>query len=296
MTPDSSERAISTAIDATFALLLISASVTLLVISLDTEQDTDQSEFDEADQLVETLNALKLSTNVSVRNTLSGDVVYTYPREGTAVALLAEAAISESEINGVQYMSTNYARGIRGKILNYLSQTGTNAQIRAVWEPSEHAPVRGEVIIGPEPPADEDISTATLTVPSGLRGADSVDLEYYAATANNPPDDAVIAAHIIQGYFPPLHSQYLLEQDSSSREDIEYRYKRAAHLMYRYGNATGADASAVDEQFQSDGNPRALILNNILITMLKKDIQLDSATQRGDIDPDLTVDIKVRTW
>lgn len=289
-----SDRAISTVIDATFALLLISASVALLAVSLDTERSPDQSEYDEADQLIESLNAFEIRTNVSVRNELSGNVAYTYPKEGSATVLLAEAAVSEARINGVQYQNTNYVEGIRGKIINYLSQAETNAQIRAVWEPSEHAPVRGEVVIGEDPPADEELSSATLTVPSGLRGADSIRRDMYAATANNPSPDAVLAAHIVEGFFPPTDSQYLLEQDSNSRENIEYRYKRAAHLLYRYGNASKADADAVDEQFHPDQNPDALVLNNILITMLQKDIQTDQLEE--DIEPDLTVEITVLTW
>lgn len=298
MRRETTERGISTVIDATFALLLISASVLLLAVFMDTNQpdQTDHDQYDEATQLVETLNAMEVSANVSTANTLSGNVMHTRSHKGTAAELLAEAAVSEAKINGVQYMNTNHVDGIRGEILHFLYQSETTAQIHAVWEPSEHAPVRGDVVIGPDPPVGAEISVATLTMPSGLRGADVSNHEYYRVTANNPPADALIAAEIVEGYFPPIQSQYLLEQDSKEREHIEYRYKRAAHLLYRYGNATGADADAIDSQFAPDTNPDALVLNSILIEMLQKDIQTGSATQPETASPDMNVEITVRTW
>ena len=165
-----------------------------------------------------------------------------------------------------------------------------------MWEPSEHAPVRGEVEIGPDPPVGEEVSVATLTMPSGLRGADVSNHEYYRVTAQDPPADAVIAAEIVEGYFPLLSSQLLLEQDTQQRETIEYRYKRAAHLLYRYGNGTTFDAQSVDSQFDPDENPDAVILNSILIEMLQRDIQIDSETQPEDVEPDMNVEITVRSW
>lgn len=295
MTQDSTDRAISATIDATFALLLISASIFLLAVSIDTEQP-DNDQYDEADQLVESLNAFELSANVSTENTLSEEVVHTRSHEGTAAELLAEAAVAEAEINGVQYMNTNYADAIRGEIVNYISQADSTAQIHAVWEPSEHAPVKGEVVIGPDPPVDEEVSVATLTMPSGLRGADVDNHEYYRATAENPTADGVIAAEIVDAYFPLISSQLLLEQDTQERENIEYRYKRAAHLLYRYGNGTADDVAYIDREFDPDNNPDTVVLNDVLIEMLQKDIQTAPATPPEAVDPDMNVEITVRTW
>ena len=108
MTQIDKDRAISATIDATFALLLISASIFLLAMSVDTEPP-DHDQYDEADQLVESLNAFELSANVTTENTLSEEVIHTRSHEGTAAELLAQAAVAEAQINGVQYMNTNYA-------------------------------------------------------------------------------------------------------------------------------------------------------------------------------------------
>lgn len=300
MRPDSSQRAISTVIDATFALLLISASMVLLTTYLQTGTDVeaDQTNYDEADQIVETLNAMEVSADVSVANTLSDETWYdeSRPIEGTAAELLAEAAVANTEINGAQYQNSNFEGQLEGSIMNYLAQSGTNAQIRAVWEPNKHAPVRGEVVVGDDPPGDAEISTATMSVPSGLSGGDSVDTEYYAATAGNAPADALIAARIVESFFPPIDSQYLLEQDSKEREIIEYRYKRMGHILFRYGGGTVADAAAIDEQFGIEEFPDAVILNNILIEMLRKDIQTDPRVPADEQEADMTVDITVQTW
>lgn len=295
MTDSIPDRAISATIDVTFALLLISASVVLLAATVDTDQNQpDYDQYDEADQLIESLNAIEFTANVSTKNTLSGEVMHRRSHQGTAAELLAEAAVAEAEINEEQYMNTNYKNAIEGQIINYISQSDTRAQIHAVWEPSEHAPVRGEVVIGPDPPVGEDTSTATMTMPSGLRGADVSNHDYYRVTADSPPDDALIAAEIVEAYFPPQSSQLSLEIDSQEREHIEYRYKRAAYLLYRYGNGTSFDAESVDEQFDPDENPNAVILNSILIEMLQKDIETDSETQPAEAD--LNVEITVRTW
>lgn len=300
MRPDSSQRAISTVVDATFALLLISAGMVLLTVYLETGTgaETDQTEYDEPDQLIETLNAMEVSANVSVENTLSEENWYneSRPMEGTAAELLAEATVANVRVNGVQYQNPNLEQQVEGEIFNYLAQSGTTAQIHAVWEPHEHAPVRGEVVIGDAPPADADVSTATMRIPTGLRGGDSVNTEYYAATAGDPPADALIAAQIVEGFFPPVESQYLLEQDSKEREIIEYRYKRMGHILFQYGSSTLADANAIDEQFGMEEHPDAIILNNILIEMFQKDMQTDLLDPDAEPEADMTVEITVQTW
>jgi hypothetical protein len=262
--------------------------------------------YDEADYLVESLNAAEYSVSVSEKSVASNETMYTTEMEGSAMELLAEATVANARINGGKVMNTNFVvrhpenedvPTIREKIRNFLLESQTTAHIHSVWSPGDNDAVRGEIEIGPEPPADEEVSTATLTYPAGYRGADTVRTDPYAATEMKDRKSTV-AAHIVEAFVPPGAMQYNLEQDAKALELAEHRYKRMAYLLSRYGGARMGDVMALDKEFKVDEGwteyPDVGVLNNIIITMLKDNITIDSGVDR-EADP-MTVEITVHTW
>jgi hypothetical protein len=321
MTAQNANRAISTAVDTILALVLITASITIMATMLEPQSNdiTDEDRaYDEADYIIESLNTIQTSVVVSEENTLSGKTMYTTKREGSLMALLAEATVANARINGGRVMNTNYVirnpetdevHNLRERVRNFLAESQTEAHVRTVWDPAGGDTVRGQIDIGPEPPVDEEVSTAKVTYPAGFRGADDIQTRLYAETEawdkaankeeferNHP--ETVAAAHIVEAYVPPAASQYHIEQDAKALEITEHRYKRMAHLLFRYGGASANDAAAIDAEFNIDKEfteyPDVGVLNNILIEMLKDNITLDeSKTFRTD---PMAVKIIVQTW
>ena len=72
--------------------------------------------------------------------------------------------------------------------------------------------------------------------------------------------------------------------------------KRLVHRWLEVHRRIATQDLQLAQQFAPDENPDALVLNNILMTMLKKDIDTGPTTTTGDVDPDMTVEITVRTW
>lgn len=309
MTGRSSDRAISTAVDTIFALVLITASITIMATMLDADANEITEEdraYDESDYLLESLNAIYVSVSVSEENILSGETMYTVEREGSVMELLAEATVANARINGQQVLNTNYVvpnpendevDNLREKVLDFLAESETEAHIRSVWEPAGGDTVRGEIEIGPEPPVDEEVSTAKMSYPAGYRGADDIQTRLYAETETTDRE-SMVAAHIVEAFMPPAASQYHLEQDAKALEITEHRYKRMAYLLFRYGSASANDADALDAEFNIDEEyteyPDVGVLNNILIEMLKDNITIDESDET-EADP-MAVKITVQTW
>ena len=147
-------RGISTAVDVTVFLLLVSASVATLALVPDPEP-RDVTVDDRANVLGSVTADLEYRLRGSDRRS-----------HGTVASLLARGAVANATIDGRSLAPERdtyleQARSVASRVLGPANRT--RAVVR--WTPYRGSPVRGAVQIGPAPPPRRDVSVATLTVP-----------------------------------------------------------------------------------------------------------------------------------
>lgn len=147
-------RGISTAVDVTVFLLLVSASVATLALVPDPEP-----------------RAVTVDDRANVLGSVTADLEYRLRgsdrrSHGTVASLLARGAVANATIDGRSLAPERdtyleQARSVASRALG--PENRTRAVVR--WTPYRGSPVRGAVRIGPAPPPRRDVSVATLTVP-----------------------------------------------------------------------------------------------------------------------------------
>ena len=317
-------RAISTVVDVSFALLLISASVVMIATYLNGQQT--QPDTAEADQLAETLAVTTVQTEYSLEAVAEesdevdvGDLeeeTYTRRAHGPAAEQLAAAAVTNVSVEGtrVSAAAKPFNDSLDGSIRNELTSAETNAHVVAVWEPYRDADIRGRTEVGVRPPTDADVSTATMTVNSRIGKVSDgeivarFDEDGYEGVAD------LIAAATVAGYFPEQETQLALEQQTFERAYAVYRYNRFKQSLNSWDDADAADA--VDYSFADYDPINTIIDRNAADTREANDrvqrrmaagIEADLADEFGD-ESDLTGDelarhvstrnvtVTVRTW
>lgn len=279
------DRAISTVVDVTFALLLVSASIGVLAVALtDDEPAHDPMQ---ADRTAETL----ASTTRTVEYTLhpvdgeshfagSG---YDYERSthGTLTGLLADAAVTNAEFpdggDADQYApdddtyltkaGRDFGRAVDGAVREALTSAGGDAHVVAVWTPYTDSAIRGRMVAGADLPAGVDTSTATLVVPSKLPALDEAEVERAYRVDEHAGVAELVAAAVVEGYFPTGETQLALERDGLGRALAVYRYQRMAEVVDHPDfetdpalattdphpvSRTQADAAAANAELQAD--------------------------------------------
>lgn len=247
-------RAISTVMDVSMGILLISASMALVAYSL---QDDGGTEYEpkQADYTAETLASMTLAVEYSLEpvkdhGAFDTDPVrsvdsYTRSTHGSAPALLADAAVTNAEFPAgfvddgsaagrLTREGVDYERSVDGALRSRLTGAHNRTQVVAVWRPYEGAAIEGTTTVGPSPPADADVSTARLTVPSGMPSVDDQRLERAYRRSRFSGGSKPIAAAIVRGYFPPEETQLALEHQGLERQLMVYRYQRMGE-MFSFG-------------------------------------------------------------
>jgi hypothetical protein len=147
-------RAISTVVDVTVCLLLISAAVGTLVVT--DPHSVDGTADDTAEQLATTTATVSDPGGAMTRR------VY-----GTHAELLARGAVANLTLSGRSVAPTAAAfRGaVRERVGRLLDRAPERTEVTARWEPYPNAPIGGRLTVGPAPPERATVSTARLTVP-----------------------------------------------------------------------------------------------------------------------------------
>jgi len=278
-------RGISTVVDVTFALLLVSASIGVLAISLtDDEPSHDPIE---ADRTAETLGATTKSLNYSVDPVQSEPELpgnpseYDYDRSthGTLTGLMADAAVTNARFpdggsatiydpsspETMTVAGENFETAVDGAVRDALTSTGTDAHVVAVWRPYRDSAIEGRLEAGAALPSGVDTSTATLTVPSKMPKLDEAAVERAFRLDDYTGVSELIAGAIVEGYFPPTETQLALERNGFGRALVVYRYQRMADVVDHGGftadhpavggthplSRTQADAPAANSELQS---------------------------------------------
>ena len=314
-------RGVSTVVDVTLCLALVSAAV--LTIALVAEPGTDDPAPDRAERTAELLGATTTSVEYSMSpiraddefdaDPIDTESAYERTDHGPVAGLLASAAVTNTEIGETQLSRAGEEYEVRldGVVSETTTEIDGNANVTAVWAPYEGSSIRGEATAGPAPPPDADVSSATMTVASGidqpteseLREAYEEDYETLAV---------IVSGTVIDGIFPPEATQLALERQGIERQLVAYRYERMVESL---DTVDGYDID--DERSRSDAD--ALAANEELADALADDIvagelseplndELDASAETNHSDAERVaratdellstgeVRIVVRTW
>ncbi|WP_276260941.1 DUF7284 family protein [Haloglomus litoreum] len=231
------DRAVSTVVDVSLCLLLVSAAVGTLALPHDSPAETSRRPAPAA-----TVEALATGTTSVAYDLdtagLDGEAGTNAAGElarvahGSYAGLLAEAAVENASIDGraLSGASDGFERRIRVAVRNVTRATGGRTRIRATWVPYPGAPTRGVVTAGPRPPPEATVAAARMTVPS--RFPTSRERARRAARRSGYRGVALVLARAtVVGWFPPDDTRLALRGDSPVDALLAERYRRTASTL-----------------------------------------------------------------
>jgi hypothetical protein len=232
-------RAISTVVDVSVCLLLISAAVGTFSLPI-----AGPSAPPERPDAAATVEALATGTTAVTYDldtgaiTTEGDNGATPGPEaervahGTHAELLAEAAVENATLRGwtLSNASDGFERRVGAAVRNATDSTGARTRVRAVWTPYPGAPTGGIATAGPAPPPGASVAAATMTVPNRFprvrqRAIRAARQDGYAGIAR------VVASATVTGWFPPSQARLALRGDHPVEALIDRRYRRTAAAL-----------------------------------------------------------------
>lgn len=295
------DRAVSTVLDASLAVLLIGGAVIALAGA--PTQPTDDVGSDAADGAANVLASTTASVEYSMAPAAehADPSIVAFPEQprsgpgfrrrahGTVASVLAAGTVGDAGIDGEAFShATESLASKAGEIaVATLERGDVRVQIRAVWRPFPEAKLRGTLVAGPTPPPDADVHAATVAVSSGIPAVENRSLEAasegYAAVAE------VYANATIRGLFPPQRSELALRGSYPLSALVGYRYRHAADQL-----GVGV-ASAVAQADAERANQRlASALSERFEASLRTAYRTpEAAAKAGTIG---RVTVTVRTW
>lgn len=208
-------RAVSTVLDVTIFLLLVSAAVGTLVHADAPEQS--ESRADETAEVV-------ASSTLSIKYEILGQSRYAH---GTIGELLARAAVANATLESIQLSSMNgdYSETVTAETSTQLVAPN-RTQIVAQWVPYRGAPLQGQTTVGPEPPADIDVHSATVhvsvPVPDSRERALNRTGKGYDSVAR------VVATAVASGLLPDNRVDASVFRESPATVATTHRYETIA--------------------------------------------------------------------
>jgi len=238
------ERGVSTVADVSLALLLVAASLAVLVSYADSADPAHDAA--EAEYTTETLLSSTVDVTYSVEPAVddahettdltppAGAAEYDQAAlrrvsHGPVVAHVGDAAVTnvrfgnDSLSPAAEAYTARLDEIVRSRLVNASFET----HVSALWAPfGGESPIGGTAEVGPSPPAYEDVSATTVTVPSDIPAARTE-----AVAAVSGPDDfeavaRVVASAVVEGYLPEPASQRALESRGVDRALTVARYTR----------------------------------------------------------------------
>jgi len=198
-----------------------------------------------------------------------------------------------------QLVETNYDEKIGQKITESLRLGTDNYRIEANWQPYSRPDgtrpyISGSVGIGNKPSKNQDVSSATLAIPSGMATAQEVRGREYGGGISES-----IGAAIVEGYFPQAESRYELGRGETSQAYRKDLYLRVAGIIG--GGGSPKAAGLIGNEITSKYSPDTGGLNTALTDMFKQKIFLQdlNLTPESAIRESIStgkVDIVVTTW
>ncbi len=274
-------RAISTVLDVTLCLLLVSASAFVLV-GAKPPQPTTRTRSAES-----TANVLATST-ASVDYTISSGSGTVHPTtHGTLAELLGQAALANATLRGTELSRTSdsFEHAVRHRVQERLGYP-THVQILVRWEPYRDSKLGGRFVLGDSPPAHADVHAAVRSVPSDMprvrdRALDAARCDGYHGVAR------AVATGIVSGLVPRKTTSLALH-DRETGIVVAGRLRR---LIRSYG-ATGSASARLD----SEQTRRALI--EAVTGTIETDLRtaFDTPTDAARSVAVGQTELVVRTW
>lgn len=210
-------RAISTVLDVTVFLLLVSAAVGTVAY---------------APSPVESGPAVEQTAEVLATTTAT--VEYDLREEsrrahGTLATLLARGAVANTTLSDVPVtvVSGNFTSTVRRRVRATL-RAPNRTHVTAVWRPYRDAPVEGLVAVGSPPPSAVDVSVATLQVPSPVSSATAAS----PGLAGGYRDLAArVARRVTEALFPSTAPGAALGQSGPRAVATARRYRAMADAL-----------------------------------------------------------------
>lgn len=158
-------RGVSTVLDVTLFLLLVSAAVVALAVPPAAPPRST------ADETAESLAATTTNVTYDVETASHAQAsTSTQTATGTHADLLGRGAVASIQLSGEPLVptATSFRQTLRERTESVLSWSPEQTSAVAVWEPYPDAPLRGRFAVGGQPPPGVDVSTATLIVPASV--------------------------------------------------------------------------------------------------------------------------------
>lgn len=273
-------RAISTVVDVTLCLLLVSASAFVLVGAKppDSPIRTRTAE--------STANVLETGT-ANVNYTISSDSGTVHPTtHGTLAELLGQAALANTTIRGTESSPTSdsFERAVSRRVQERLGYPA-DVQLLVRWEPYRDSELGGRFALG-ESPHDADVHAAVRSIPSGMprvrtRALAAARRDGYRGVAH------VVAAGIVAGLVPNESTRVAL-RDRETGIVVARRFRR---LIRSYDAVDSASPRLGSQQTR-----RALI--DAMARAIESDIRRSFRTPT-DAARSVAVgriELVVRTW
>ncbi|MFC7233296.1 hypothetical protein ACFQMM_21600 [Saliphagus sp. GCM10025308] len=239
---------------------------------------------------------------------------------GPAAGILADAALANVSLEDepLTHEGRLFAMAIEGPIASEFAVVDGDVAVAAHWTPYEGAPLEGRARIGPTPSPTADVSSVSMTVPSGFNfdrfdsadfGGDEDDTESEdggegenkAGSDENPDVEAYhpiatsVSTAIVEGYFPPEQTSLVLERGGLDRDRTVYRYERFATAL---DGIDPADLEDPLEQSNSDAQAANAHLVDALARSMAADMEarFDTPEEAAEAVAVEDVTIVVRVW
>lgn len=284
----------STVADVSLCLLLVSAGVATVAT---TDRSAPEPRNSVADATAESLATATTTVTYAWEPTTAdgaperatGDENVSVARtaHGTYAELLADGTAAGATIDGRRLSPRReFDRSVRRAVA---AATGSRVQVAAAWEPYPGSHVGCRTVVGPSPPSDADVRTATFAVPSGFP---SVRGETRRAARGGAGFDGVaraVADRTVAGLFPPDEARPALHGDYRTARAVRERYRRAARTT---------NASVAPHLAEGDARGANERLTAALAPAIEAELraQYDSPAAAADDLRLARVEIAVRTW
>lgn len=243
-------RAISTVLDATLCLLVVSASVVTLVgvpQTDDLERDSTEQDLTGRDT-AETAAEVATTSTASVTYALGDGRQRTRTTHDTLAGLLVTAAVTNASVGGRPAfpVSDGFRRAVARTVTRSLDRPEVSVQVTARWVPYRNSPLGGRVTVGKTPPPSADVRAAVVSVPSGFPSSRTAAL---AAARRDGYDGVarVVSERVVGGLFPPNATRTVLLSEPHVADPVAARYRamaRASDTNVGLALASGDPAQA----------------------------------------------------
>lgn len=306
-------RAVSTAVDVAFALMILSASVVIVTTQTDLVGGKSEAADDSgsvgdntASEFASTLTSVTAAVRYDVVISIGSDSTqFSFVNTGSIASHIKRLLFFEMQVGDQQLVDTNYEERLRLAIDKRLSSSIEHYRIVGQWEPYSVTPgdpdsdakpyIYAEKEIGEDPPDSERVGSAVISLSSGMATSESIKEASYAQGIAKP-----MAETIVKGLFDSSLTQFALVRGLESQGFAMNRYRRMSLLL-----AGGGDIISlmeIEAQFSQTNKPDIPYLNKRLADQLEYQIQQDIQNADASVEEIRktietgTVYIIVNTW